>query len=352
MSGICDRPLNPMLYRGLRAKFGIVIVASEGQNTITFGGLSGKRVIISSGEYYRTNCAFCPDSKHRLWFNYLFGLPNERGFPDTSLVTCFNENCTTKRLDRRNQLYERLFGLRNRNQPPVPMPILRGERTHAVLGPALPPGEILPLTSLPNDHPAISYVLHRGYSPAHLQNEFEIGYCGYAPAPFGPATDRLYIPIKMNGELVGWQCRSITSHGTERLPKYYTMRGMAKNQVLYGFDAAKQHPFVVVVEGATDVWRIGAPAVAILGKSMSGAQQQLLQSTWPGRPIIIALDGEAIIESEGIVADLARNRRNPIVRVSLPPGRDPDSFTTAGIWDLIQAAAINQGISLLAPSSH
>lgn len=346
MSEICQRPLNPVLYRGLCARLGPVIVANEGQSTVSLGGLSGKRVIISSGEFYRTNCIFCGDSRHRLWFNHVFGVPNQRGFPDTSLVHCFNQECTRNNPTRRNQLYERTFGFRNRNQRPVPMPILRGETAPTTLVPAAPPGEILPLTSLPKDHQAIAFVRNRGYLPEYLQNYFEIGYCPYAPAPFGPATDRLYIPLKMNGELVGWQCRSLLTHSNENLPKYFGMRGMAKNRLLYNFDVAKQWPFVVVVEGATDVWRIGAPAVAILGKSLSGAQQQLLQSTWPGRPIVVALDGEAIIESEGIVADLNRYRRNPIVSVALPHRRDPDSFTTEEIWRLIHAAANSKGISL------
>ena len=68
------------------------------------------------------------------------------------------------------------------------------------------------------------------------------------------------------------------------LVKYYTAAGTRRNKVLLGLDAAVQfnaaqtHPrsFCFVVEGPLDAARLGPPALAMLGKSVSEEQSQIL----------------------------------------------------------------------------
>ena len=69
------------------------------------------------------------------------------------------------------------------------------------------------------------------------------------------------------------------------------MPGMAKRQILFNYPAALQQPFVIVVEGITDVWATGPWAVARLGKSPSHQQCSLLLQNWQDKPIVLMLDG-------------------------------------------------------------
>ncbi len=61
----------------------------------------------------------------------------------------------------------------------------------------------------------------------------------------------------MHGIRVGWQARYVGEPRYRDMPKYYTCPGMPKSQLLYNFDSTMTKPFVVLVEGITDVWRIG-----------------------------------------------------------------------------------------------
>lgn len=79
--------------------------------------------------------------------------------------------------------------------------------------------------------------------------------------------------------------------------KYRTASGCHRNQIVMGFDAAlkwnEQHnirtPVVFIVEGPLDAGRIGPPACAILGKSLSAEQAQLLR---PFKKIVVVMDND------------------------------------------------------------
>jgi hypothetical protein len=173
------------------------------------------------------------------------------------------------------------------------MPIRLGLVPLAI-GPAQPPGHLIPLDQLPESHPALRYIIDRGFSRWSLQHEYGVAYCEHALMPYGMASNRLYIPIHRNGVLVGWQCRYLGTPESGAPPKYFSMRGMPKNKLLYNFDNAKDSALVVVCEGPTDVWRIGRPAVAIFGKTLSQAQKLLLETHWLHRPIVLMLDGSLL----------------------------------------------------------
>ena len=75
------------------------------------------------------------------------------------------------------------------------------------------------------------------------------------------------------------------------LPKYLFARGFRKSEYLYGLHAvATSRGPIVVVEGATDVWRLGRNAVGLFGNSISKKQIELLIIHARARPIIVLLD--------------------------------------------------------------
>lgn len=345
------KPLNEPLYHALKERFGSVIVANEGfgMNAVKMPHpITGRMttVISAAGEYYRVCCPHCRDGRHRLWFNHFYGQGNQfTGRPETWLVICYNQHCIDSP-GRRQQLEYMILGMRNRPARNQVLSIGSGLSSEPrQLAQVEPPGELVQLQYLPAEHPARLYLIARGYDPDYLGTAFNICYCQQASSHYRPAQSRIVIPILMGGVLVGWQCRYVGDADWKTVPKYYGRPNMPKKLMLYNVDVAEQMPFVVVVEGAPSVWKIGAPAVALLGKTLSAAQQMLLRK-WSGKPVVLILDPDAREEMEGILNELVRLGTSPIVPIYLPEGMDPGDLTHEANVNMIRGHAAQAGIQL------
>lgn len=352
------QPLNPTLYFALRERFGKVKLANEhasmcGAN-FPHPFIPGRQeyVVSSWGEYYRIDCPFCGDRKQRLWINHLYGQPHfQSGWPETWLAACYNENCTSHPA-RRQELERQIFGFRNWQERRRTMVIEPGEDLSGPMQMAVPPGEIMRLSELNVDHPARQYLVGRsggGFDPIWLYDNFRLGFVLNVDDPrYFAARGRIYIPVYFEGALVGWQTRMPydSPKGANGPPKYYTMPGMPRRRILYNYDVARHWPFVVAVEGCPSVWRIGGPSVALFGKTLTPGQQHLLLTTWVGKPIVLLLDPDAREEMEGILGELQRAARQPIIPLYLPPGYDPADYPHSTGVNMIRAAAAAAGVEL------
>lgn len=197
--------------------------------------------------------------------------------------------------------------------------------------------EAVPLTSLPDNHPAIIYLTNRGFDVARLEEQFEACYCTkekpenraegryYSRLPGGMKNTpqgRIIFSVRMDGVRWGYQSRCIdmwvgdkfffwspSEHWElirKKLPdgsveekypadvrfpkgfaphKYINATGSERNKLLMGFDAAvrsqESKPFnsryCVLVEGPLDAGKIGPPGIALLGKSMSEFQADAIK---------------------------------------------------------------------------
>ena len=150
---------------------------------------------------------------------------------------------------------------------------------------------------------------------------------------------RLVIPIYDAEErLAGWQARFVGECPAE-VPKYLSCKGMRKSQLLYGLAEARSTTGpVVIVEGPTDVWRLGPGAVALFGKDMSLPQQQLLDQHLPGRHVVVMLDRDAQDNAADVCSTLL-NRGRVAVLAGLPDGRDDvGDCTTEEAWQQVELA--------------
>lgn len=337
-------PLNPYLYSLLVQKFRSVKVANEGVpayvTTYPDPLRRGRRVTKADcwGEYYRVCCPYCDDTRHKLWINHRYGadVENDRR-TNTHLAVCYKNNCTAHS-GKRSQLEAFIFGL-GKNFRRAPIKTIVAEYTPVKIE---PPGPIIPLTALDDDHPAIQYVMKRGFVPDILTAQFNIGVCdSVSDQKYEIVKNRLYIPIVFRGELVGWQARSI--HDYMYGPKYFNAPGTSKSRILYNYDAAVDKPFVVVVEGVPSVWRLGAYGVCLFGKSMSLFQQTLIANTWTGKPVFLILDNDAKVEMHQATAVLQQKKAN-VVPVYLPDSRDPADYSRYELAAFMAAAAGSAGV--------
>lgn len=322
--------LNPKLYAALEAAFGTTLIANEGEERLVEYTVDMSRPgrhlarTFRGGEEYRVSCPFCNDTRQRLYVNHSYGVydPKTRSH-NYYLVHCFNEDCLGDS-DNRTELTCRLQLDGTAGVRLCPRTVDRA----APLQQARAPGLLTPLHRLPPDHHACAYLKARGFDPAQLSERLGVSYCGVTSPVLGTlATNRIYVPFHQDGVLIGWQARFIGERdwSVSNIPKYFTMPGMRKSQHLYNLDVARAYPFVAVVEGVTDVWAVGPPAVALLGKTASPHQHDLLRRYWAAGTVCVLLDADAGAEADRLCRELAGAVRR-VVPMRLPAGADPGSF--------------------------
>ena len=349
--------LNSLLYQRLQRHFRSVRVANQGSRCVVDyhpdwvhkrGRLSAQ--VVWWGETYRVSCPFCSDTRQRLNINHHWAVKDKRTRDDMlHLVTCFNEGCLSTRI-KQQELHSLLFpegdygGLTPEifkavtpvcDQPP-PM--------------TLPAG--LPVETLEADHPAWRYLVERGFEPAELSQGYGLFYCdacytsrpklydariiipifGIAPVLISPTSQAV-----LHTPLLGWQARAITASSESGPPKYLSAAGMQRNRLLYGLlQALNTTGAIVLVEGPVDAWRVGKNALALIGKSISPAQIELLQRHFRARPIIVWLDADApgVAAAVDVCARIRHARAAagdtaPVVVAQCPAGRkDPGECTS------------------------
>ena len=95
----------------------------------------------------------------------------------------------------------------------------------------------------------------------------------------------IWVPVHLNGKVVSWTTRSIGNGETRWTHARPEEEVIPIKSLLYGWDYVRSS--VVIVEGASDVWRIGPGAVAIFGM-MPTVQQIYKLASIPLR--VICLD--------------------------------------------------------------
>lgn len=224
------------------------------------------------------------------------------------------------------------------------------------------PGETVPVTTLPPNHPAVLYLQQRGFDMSeHGPGQaFPVLYCtkGYFRTMKGlcQTKGRIVFPVVMSGDIVGWQARVVDRMEDDRrfvwhdpnwvemkrvmgrfvdadVPKYYTCPGMQRSTAIYNFDGARKHRHVVVTEGVLDAIRVGPEAIATFGKIITANQVRLLKAYWD--TVIILRDSDVDPSDIRFQQTLRELSCLNVVHFSLCGYQDPGSAPRATIWDQI-----------------
>jgi len=126
--------------------------------------------------------------------------------------------------------------------------------------------------------PYRNYLIKRKFDPDKLEREWNIRQTG--PVSFLDDisySHRILIPIYWNGEMVSFQARDIT--GKSKLKYLACPKRREKihhKNILYGKQEKwREGKGLIIVEGVTDVWRLGYHAVATFGIQFK--MEQVLQ---------------------------------------------------------------------------
>jgi DNA primase len=187
-----------------------------------------------------------------------------------------------------------------------------------------------PLTfTLQNVECGHAYLTERGLTEETAKT-FGVGFF----AGKGSMHDRIVIPIhNREGELVAYAGRAID--GSE--PRYKFPAGFHKSLELFNLHRVKGEVSVVLVEGFFDCMKItqaGFPCVALMGSTMSRAQEELLRECFG--QVVVMLDGDEAgrVAAEGIAERLQRVVYQVQV-VDLPQGVQPDQLSVEELHHLL-----------------
>ncbi len=186
------------------------------------------------------------------------------------------------------------------------------------------------LKDIDHGHP---FLIARGVTP-EIAKTFGVGFF---PGR-GSMHNRVVIPIENErGELVAYAGRSID----DGEPKYKFPTGFLKSHVLFNFHRSVVRndvrvATVIVVEGFFGCFAVhesGFPCVALMGRSLSMEQENLLCSTFSGA--VLLLDGDEVGKAATDACLERLGRKIWVKAVMLPVGKQPDQLTSDEIKKIL-----------------
>jgi len=152
----------------------------------------------------------------------------------------------------------------------------------------IPSRIILPTGTQELTQKARNYLIGRNFDPDKLIQDWRIRSTGHV----GMYKHRILAPIYQSQQLVSYQCRDITGkHSKKYLACCQEDEIIQHQHCVYGLDQASQRgKTCLVVEGITDVWRLGPGAIATFGTGFTKQQARLIAMNF-GR-IFILFDSE------------------------------------------------------------
>lgn len=144
------------------------------------------------------------------------------------------------------------------------------------------------------------YLRKRNFDSIKLEKEFNLMGTGL----IGDYKFRIIAPIRYRGKLVSYQGRDITDKQKLRYKACSKEDEVIHHkEILYNLDNAKKDK-VIVVEGITDVWRIGNDCVATFGTSFTCSQVLLLGTKFDSVFILFDKEEEAQNKAENLAIAL------------------------------------------------
>lgn len=198
----------------------------------------------------------------------------------------------------------------------------------------------LPLGTGPLGERHIRYLKQqRKYSdPEELAQIWQLQGTGHV----GPYKFRIIAPIFHEGRMVSYQGRDVTGRSElkyKACPQHLEL--LPHKHCLYGLDYV---PFwkreVIVVEGVTDVWRLGAGnAVATFGIKHTTEQVRLLVKRFQRVFVLYDPEAQAVQQAHKLASMLAHFKVEAVV-LGIDTRKDPDDLTEEEVKTLLQKLSL------------
>jgi DNA primase len=177
------------------------------------------------------------------------------------------------------------------------------------------------------------YLERRGYDPAEIERVWGIYGIGAVAIP-AALRWRILIPIYLEKRLVSYTCRALAE---TKKDKYRAcpqeLEVFHHKDTLYGLDLVSSKN-LVVVEGPTDVWRIGPGAVATFGTQVSYMQRLLISRF---KRVYVLYDADEYMAGQMAGERLGWEMSGygvEVVQIILPIGMDPGGMSSGDVKHL------------------
>jgi hypothetical protein len=145
-----------------------------------------------------------------------------------------------------------------------------------------------------------NYLIKRGFDPDEIIKLWGIKGTGI----HGDYKYRIIAPIIFNSQMVSYQGRDITDKQYERYKACKSeLEVIPHKQVLYGMDYASKT--AIIVEGITDVWKIGPGAIGTFGTSYTIEQVVLISKSITHAILLYDSGTDAQMQQEKLAFDLS-----------------------------------------------
>jgi DNA primase len=180
----------------------------------------------------------------------------------------------------------------------------------------------------------MDYLRGRNYDPHQLVREWGLQGTGH----LGDYKFRIIAPIYVDGRLVSYQGRDIT--GKSSLP-YMACRKADEvihhQHTVYGLDQTVGDS-VAIVEGVTDVWRLGPGAVSVFGIEFTPPQIDLISDRFKRITILFDEDPQAVEQTNLLVKKL-KPLKIEVIHMVLDGVNDPAELSPEDakrlMWEII-----------------
>lgn len=270
--------------------------------------------------------------------------------------------------------------------------------------PSKPPPELVLPPTIKIDTPLLAtaakaYLDKRGF-PASVVEHFKLRFCKNPDHPFH---DRIIIPVHSNGRVVGyqgrdvtgkadpkylfpltfqpgdevrviktgetgkvvgyfhWQVRVMLESGERRLCWFKELRNLttetearpsAYANYLYNWDEARNYPWIILVEGVTDCWRVWMSGLknvaATFGKSFKVNQRKAILERPNIKMVMWMWDGNALDKAYEAAGTIYPQKQ--VCIVTLPYHMEPD--TCDRLFDRVREARPYEGLTKLELLNH
>ena len=164
----------------------------------------------------------------------------------------------------------------------------------------------------------LAYLKERDFNSRYLIHYYNLK----ATHLLGDYKFSIIIPIYLRGQLVNFTTINVKTNQKLHLSNEQSV--VPIKSTLYNIDNITDR--AIVVEGVSDVWRIGSPAVALFGKKFTTDQIKLLKNL---KKIVVLLDSDA--NREGLKLANELSKYTEVEQIELPYGDPANALNSKDI---------------------
>ena len=133
-----------------------------------------------------------------------------------------------------------------------------------------------------------NYLIKRNFDPDYLTKKYKLRFC----YNIGEWKFRIIIPFFLDNKLVTWTARDVSGKAEIKYKHLDNEKSIIPvKKMLYNIDSISEGDSIIIVEGITDVWRLGEPAIATMGIQYTQEQVEMILKKNP-KKIIVLFDAE------------------------------------------------------------